>query len=268
MPEQPTLWDSLGVAPAPGSQACVAPILPEHFAEPPEFEVRVNPRARRVLVRVRAGLPVLVTLPRGVARRHAAEAVREHAGWIEKTRARIESEAGLLAARRAQPVGSTVELAGIDARYIVERRAGAGSTVRATASADRVVLSGAVADDAAVTEAMRRWVRRVADSELTALAEELARATGSEPRDITVCWPRSRWGSCSSAGHVRLSTDLVFLPAELTCSVILHEFAHLRVLDHSTRFYTQLQTLDPAWREHRAALRAGRDHIPGWALRD
>jgi predicted metal-dependent hydrolase len=131
-----------------------------------------------------------------------------------------------------------------------------------------VLLSGAVSDEAAVAEAMRRWVRRVATRGLSELATELAVATGCAPADVTVCWPRARWGSCSAAGRVRLSTDLVFVEPELARSVILHEFAHLGVLDHSARFYARLAQLDPLWRSHRAALRAARDDIPGWAVRD
>jgi predicted metal-dependent hydrolase len=269
MADQPTLWDVLGgigvafgAPPAPNSSAG-APA-----AELPEFEIRVHPRARRVLLRVRAGRPVLVTLPRGVARRHAEEAVRQHSAWIVRMRSRVESEAVSAAARRDEPVAATVELPGIGRGYVVDRRATAATGVRATAREERVVLSGAVADEAAVVDAMRRWVRRVAGRELGELARDMAGATGCAPADVTVCWPRSRWGSCSAAGRIRLSTDLVFLPPELTRSVILHEFAHLAVLDHSPRFYAQLATLDPQWREHRAAIRSGRDHVPGWALRD
>jgi predicted metal-dependent hydrolase len=269
MADQPTFWDFLGIAaPAQRAPATTPVTVDTRAAGLPDYEVRVHPRARRVLIRVRAGRPVLVTLPRGVAKRHAAEAIREHSAWIETTRARVESEATSLAARRAEPVPSMVELAGLSACYVVERRHSAGTAVRVTMSAGRVLLSGAVSDEAAVAEAMRRWVRRTASRGLSDLAADLAVSTGCTPADVTVCWPRSRWGSCSAAGRVRLSTDLVFVKPQLARSVILHEFAHLAVLDHSPRFYARLAELDPRWREHRAALRVARDDVPGWAVRE
>jgi predicted metal-dependent hydrolase len=123
-----------------------------------------------------------------------------------------------------------------------------------------------VDDQDACRAALRRWVRRVASRELPALAARLSAATGLEPRSVTVTWPRTRWGSCSPAGDVRLSVDLLFLPEELARAVVVHELAHLCVLDHSARFWRELSRYDADCRAHRTALGKARDHLPGWAL--
>lgn len=131
-----------------------------------------------------------------------------------------------------------------------------------------MVLSGNVGDPAECRAALRRWARRAAARELPRLARRLALETGLVPAGVTVTWPRSRWGSCSARGDIRLSVDLLFLPEELARAVILHELAHLRVLDHSPRFWAELARYDPDCREHRTDLRRSRDLLPGWVLPD
>jgi predicted metal-dependent hydrolase len=236
--------------------------------ECPDFEVRVSPRARRVRLRVLPGRPVIVTIPRGVSRRVAEDAVRDAALWVARARARVEGEAAKAAARRAEPLPTVIPLPGVGLRYVVEKRSGKGAGVRAGEHAGRVILSGSVEDTEACREALRRWVRRVGSSELKAMARDLSTRTGLVPEDLKVTWPRARWGSCSAKGVVRLSVDLVFVPPELSRAVVLHELVHLRVLDHSPRFWAELSRFDPDCREHRKDLGRARDHIPGWALPD
>ena len=62
-----------------------------------------------------------------------------------------------------------------------------------------------------------------------------------------------------------LNRNLLFLPPELVDALILHELAHLRVMDHSARFWSLLATLDPRVLEHRARLKKAADLVPVWA---
>ena len=48
--------------------------------------------------------------------------------------------------------------------------------------------------------------------------------------------PRSRWGSCSSQGRIRLSWRLILAPPEVRRYVVAHEVAHLVHLDHGREF--------------------------------
>jgi len=54
---------------------------------------------------------------------------------------------------------------------------------------------------------------------------------------------RTRWGSCSSKNNINLNIKLAKLPAELIDYVILHEFVHTRVKDHSNDFWAELNRL-------------------------
>ena len=64
----------------------------------------------------------------------------------------------------------------------------------------------------------------------------------------------SRWGSCSYRGTISLNWRLVLLDPELMDYVILHELAHLKQMNHSNKFWKQLEKYDPLYKKHEAAI--------------
>lgn len=69
-----------------------------------------------------------------------------------------------------------------------------------------------------------------------------ARAGTDLPR-LAVGDARRRWGSCSGRQSIRLSWRLVMAPPHVRRSVVAHEVAHLRHMDHSKRFYALLDQI-------------------------
>ncbi|MEA2460534.1 MAG: hypothetical protein QOH90_711 [Actinomycetota bacterium] len=101
----------------------------------------------------------------------------------------------------------------------------------------------------------QEWVRRMthrmahrkrrdrlnSDGALQRRANELADRYLGGVRANDVAWvdnQRSRWGSCSPAeGSIRLSLSLAEYPTWVRDYVLVHELAHLKVPDHSDRFW-------------------------------
>jgi predicted metal-dependent hydrolase len=74
-------------------------------------------------------------------------------------------------------------------------------------------------------------------------------------RRVAIRDQRSRWGSCSPRRDISLNWRLVMMPAEVRDYVLLHELAHLRVPNHSRRFWRLLDEICPSWRAARRWLR-------------
>ena len=89
----------------------------------------------------------------------------------------------------------------------------------------------------------------------SALAEEEAERLGVAYRCIRIGGQRTLWGSCSPGGTLSFNWRLVLAPAEVLDYVVVHELCHLRVPNHSRRFWTLLEERRPQWREQRAWLR-------------
>ena len=143
-------------------------------------------------------------------------------------------------AAAAEPVrlepGATIGFCGEPLEIMYDETVGRG--VRIDSDQLRV---GGPADHAAAR--VERWLRREAKR---LMAEDLAfycsRAACNLPK-LSIGDARSRWGSCSSRGHIRLGWRLVMAPAAVRRSVVAHEVAHLVHMDHSPRFYALLDSI-------------------------
>jgi hypothetical protein len=74
------------------------------------------------------------------------------------------------------------------------------------------------------------------------------------PRSISIKDMRSRWGSCSSEGRLNFAWRLVCAPPFALDYVAAHEVAHLKEMNHSSRFWKQVERCVPDWRQARAWL--------------
>jgi hypothetical protein len=69
---------------------------------------------------------------------------------------------------------------------------------------------------------------------------QLAGRYGFTFSKVSVRNQKTRWGSCSARGNISLNIKLVALPQELSDYVLLHELVHMRVHNHSRRFWKEL----------------------------
>jgi predicted metal-dependent hydrolase len=65
---------------------------------------------------------------------------------------------------------------------------------------------------------------------------------------VTVRNQRTRWGSCSRRGTISLNWRLIQTPPFVSDYIILHELMHLREMNHSPRFWRQVETVCPGYR--------------------
>ena len=64
---------------------------------------------------------------------------------------------------------------------------------------------------------------------------------------ITIRNQRTRWGSCSAAGNLNFNCLLMLCPAEVIDSVVVHELAHRKEMNHSPRFYEEVLKVFPEY---------------------
>ena len=60
---------------------------------------------------------------------------------------------------------------------------------------------------------------------------------GLYPTQVRITGARTRFGSCSSQGHICFSWRLMQYPPEAIDYVVVHELAHLRYMNHGAEFY-------------------------------
>jgi len=192
--------------------------------------IRRNPRARRISMRADAvKREIRITMPNYTPTNVALDFVAKKREWIA---ARLQS------APDAAPIAPGSEIAVEGEAHLIEWREDWPRSIRCGEGMLR--LGG---PEASVEARILRWLkseaRRIYTNEIRHYCEK---AVEPVPR-LSLGDPRSRWGSCSSRGTISLSWRLIMAPAHVRRSVIAHEVAHMRHMDHSRDFYAWLDTL-------------------------
>lgn len=75
--------------------------------------------------------------------------------------------------------------------------------------------------------------------------EYYARIMGVNYVKITIRTQKRRWGSCSVNGNLSFNCLLMLAPIEVIDSVVVHELCHIKVKNHSKKFYNEVLRVFP-----------------------
>jgi len=210
-----------------------------------------NPHARRYVLRLRPDGSARVTIPRGGSAAEARRFAERNKDWLERELHRLATRPNR---QKEWLIGTEILFRGELVKIEVGRESG-------------LILVGneaiKVADPAAdLRPVIERHLWRLATAELGPRVLAFAAAHQAPVRRITVRNQRSRWGSCSRRGTISLNWRLIQAPPFVRDYLILHELSHLRVMNHSARFWREVERVCPDYktaerwlRQHSALLK-------------
>lgn len=106
-----------------------------------------------------------------------------------------------------------------------------------------------------VRATLDRWLRTHAAELLTPVFVKMRQEMQIQADSLSWKETSSRWGSCASTGAIMLNWRLIHTPPEVARYVIVHELAHRKHMDHSSRFWNLVEQFDPAYKLHRGWLK-------------
>ncbi len=198
--------------------------------------VKINPRARRLIVKVHPSTgEVSVVASSRRALEHALDFARTEKEWIAGRLADVPPPVML-------GLGARIPFRGEE--HVIRQGGSMGKPVWIERDEDSLIIRVSGRSEHAgrrVLDFLKREARRRLESRVM----EYARILGVSPRRITVRDTASRWGSCSSSRSLSFSWRLILAPPFVLDYVVAHEVAHLRELNHSPRFWALVERLVP-----------------------
>ena len=197
-----------------------------------------------------------VSVPNGLRLHDIDQAVQTKSSWILKKLADTrERHRQIEAARIEWKEGARFPFLGKPVQIVLEP--GQGQTVldAGTGSANAVrqlsLQLSANPLPETIEQAVQAWLVQQARQIFTARLDFFAPQLGVQWRSLTLSNAATRWGSASSSGAIRLNWRLVYFSPEVVDYVVVHELSHLRVMNHSPRFWATVESVLPG----HAALR-------------
>ena len=204
-----------------------------------------NPRARRIIVRVdlTAG-SVQVTSPTKREMSKALEFAHEQREWIAQRLELVpppvpfENGAIIPFKGREHIIRHVSRPRGLEGlRGPVWRR-----TPAETLGMPEICVSGHASF---VQRRVTDWLKAQAREQLSDCALAYSEEFEVRPSRITLRDTTSRWGSCSSTRALSFSWRLIMAPPHVLDYVAAHEVAHLRHMNHGSRFWALVRSALP-----------------------
>ncbi len=226
-----------------------------------------------------------VSAPRWVPLYEIDKAVQEKSNWIVNKLQEARERNDKLASNRIEwKDGTLIPFMGeqvivvIDPRHVYTSNT-RGSTVDGQAQlhtdaqapnaslpgVPRLTLHISLPQDAAperIRDAVQAWLmrqaKRIFEERLNLYAPQLK----VQWTKLSLSSAGTRWGSAKSDGSIRLNWRLVHFRMSVIDYVVVHELSHLRVMDHSPRFWSTVESIMPDYAQLRGQLKD--DALPHW----
>ena len=222
-----------------------------------------------------------VSAPRWVPLYEIDKAVLEKSAWIvKKLHEQRERQGQLESNRIVWRDGTHVPFMGEQVVVVIDPRHAFASSKDGTAQlvtdesaqhtdppkAPRLTLYIGLPQDATperIRDAVQAWLmrqaKRIFEERLNIYAPQL----GVQWRKMRLSSAGTRWGSATSDGAIALNWRLIHLSMRTIDYVVVHELSHLRVMDHSPRFWSTVESIMPDYAALRGQLKLGA--VPTWS---
>ncbi len=143
-------------------------------------------------------------------------------------------------------------------------RSGAARWVPGPDGQDSVLWVGlpSQAEAPQIRDAVQAWLMQQARQLFLERLAHFAPRVGVQWTRLRLSSAATRWGSASADGSIRLNWRLIHFRLPVIDYVVVHELSHLRVMDHSPRFWDTVAAVVPDYADLRGQLKE--DAMPRW----
>lgn len=138
--------------------------------------------------------------------------------------------------------------------YGTKKKAGRPKQEEALAFISSLLGTNKSTDSKTVTPEIMELTSK-AKEELPVIVKKYADLMGVTYNRITIRLQKTRWGSCTKTGNLSFNCLIMKMPETVRDYVIVHELAHRKELNHSTKFWTIVAEYCPWYKDAKQWLK-------------
>ena len=240
------------------------------------YELR---RAKRKTIGFVVGVDgLVVSAPRWVPLHEVDKALQEKSAWIVNKLAQAQERQQKQAQTQIKwQEGAVIPFLGESVIIVMDPRQASGASNAAQGMAQlhtdastlpgvpRLTLHIGLPHDASperIRDCVQAWLMRQAKRIFEERLNHFCPQLGVRWTKLSLSNASSRWGSAGSDGAIRLNWRLIHFRQNVIDYVVVHELSHLRVMDHSPRFWSTVESIMPDYVQRKGQLKD--EAIPKW----
>ena len=193
------------------------------------INIRQNPRARRIIIKIRHGEVELV-IPRRGSLKRALKFYESKEIWVHNKLAQQPEKIAL-------KIGATLNVLDQPRKVNYDSMCG-----KSKITDDFIIING---DPALANQKIKKVISEYLKTELSVIVAEKAKEISRKYQKIIIRDNVTRWGSCSSRGTLSFCWRIAFAPRFVMEYLAAHEVAHLREMNHGKRFWHLVAQIYP-----------------------
>jgi predicted metal-dependent hydrolase len=209
-----------------------------------KFPVRINSRAKRIILRISNDGEIAVTIPNKRYEREAIQMVQKKANWIYAHLNKIKREDD------SKPK-IIDEIQFLGNKYPVEIIPNSKAKLNFKTNKFELLLGNHNYEH--VRQELKKWYIKQAKEIIPSLIENFGYS--NRVKRIAIKGQKTCWGSCSTRNNLNFNWKLMMAPMPVVNYVVAHELTHLEHMDHSARFWNAVQEKCPDYRHHKGWLK-------------
>ena len=213
------------------------------FSKEFPFDVKVKKTsvAKKLVLRIDTkDHCAILSIPKYCLRKQALKFLQENEVWIINTLANLPKLSNFAEGEEISVFGKIYKI------YHENKHKGTrfeGDLLKV--GGDKVFLHRRVKD----------FLKKEAVDKLAEISIKIAEKIGVKIASVTVKDTKSRWGSCSTKGNINYNWRIVLAPKEVIDYLVCHEVSHLKHPNHSTDFWSTVESLCPSYKDSRNWLK-------------
>lgn len=217
-----------------------------------EINKLVRAKRRTIALIIERDGSLTVRAPKRVLLGDIEQFIHEKSGWILRTQEKLKSIAQMpkkeyLEGEQFLYLGNSYEL-----RLVPPQRP--------ALKFDRGFKLGKTAQKRGEA-VFTKWYKQQAFQIISERTSQHSKQYGFMPKQVKISSAKRRWGSCSPDGTLNFTWRLIMAPLSVVDYVVIHELVHLRIKNHSQKFWKAVEAIMPEYKIHKKWLRENGDRL-------